>query len=291
MKNFGISTALVTPFTDAGTLDIDTFRGHIRNVLALGADGVTLFGTTGEGSSISETEVSAMLKALSPQDIDREQITLAIYATSIGSGITQIQNAANHGVTRILLPPPFYFKDVSDDAIFDWYDALLAGCPVGTQVILYHIPQITMVSLSLDLIQRLRAAHPAKVVAVKDSAGVWPDTKALLEHSGVAVLVGDERQLAAAAKLGCAGSISGMANVFPDRLKAMLTTGQDDAALVALINAVVAFPVTSAVKFMVSETYGKPEWCRVRAPLTVTPEVAYAPIRAALAVMATAVEA
>jgi len=287
VQKFGISTALVTPFTDAGGLDIETLRGHIRSVLALGADGVTLFGTTGEGASVSDTEVSATLKALTPQDIGRNQITLAIYATSVGSGIAQIQNAANHGVTRILLPPPFYFKDVGDDAVFEWYDAVLAGCPVGTQVILYHIPQITMVSLSLNLIQRLHSVHPAKVFAVKDSAGAWEDTKALLDHSGVAVLVGDERQLAAAAKLGCAGSISGLANVYPDRLKEILKTAEPDPALDTLINAVVANPVTAAVKFVVSEHHGNPAWRRVRAPLTATPDTAFAAIRLAYAAMPT----
>ena len=56
MSPFGISVALLTPFTESGDIDLPRLAAHARDVMDKGAHGVTLFGTTGEGASISFKE-------------------------------------------------------------------------------------------------------------------------------------------------------------------------------------------------------------------------------------------
>jgi 4-hydroxy-tetrahydrodipicolinate synthase len=142
------------------------------------------------------------------------------------------------------------------------------------EVIIYHIPQITLVPISPALVHDLQRTYPHQVVAVKDSSGDWDNTVQLLENPDLAVLIGDERHLAKAAPLGCAGAISGMANLFPQRLKQILASGQRDAALFDLVDAVVTQPVTPAIKAIVGQMYGDESWQRVRAPLEQTPQAA-----------------
>jgi len=56
--------------------------------------------------------------------------------------------------------------------------------PAASNVILYHIPQVTSVGLSIELVDRLKKAFPQQVKGVKDSSGDWANAQALLKHHG-----------------------------------------------------------------------------------------------------------
>lgn len=274
-RPFGISAALVTPFTDDGSVDVPRLVAHLDRVLASGAASGTLFGTTGEGSSLSLAERCTALADLIAAGVDPARLVVCVPASSIDEARSQIDDAARQGVTTVLLPPPYYFKGVPEDGVFAFYAGVLGGIADGAmRIILYHIPQVTAVPLSLALVQRIAAAFPGLVFGVKDSAGVLEDTRRLLAETDLAILVGDERQLAACSKLGASGSISGMANLFAGRLNEVLATGEDDADLNALVEAVVAEPVTPAVKALVAHATGDSGWRNVRAPLVETPPAA-----------------
>lgn len=126
---------------------------------------------------------------------------------------------------------------------------------------MYNIPSVTQVALSIELIGRLAKAFPEVVVGVKDSSGDWNYTQQLLSASGnLAVLVGDERVLAAAIRLGADGAISGLANVCPHVLLPLVNEGRDDCRIVMIVNEVIRYPVTPAIKALVAHLTGDPEW-------------------------------
>ncbi len=82
----------------------------------------------------------------------------------------------------------------------EFFRALGTAC---RDVILYNLPGQTAVTISHELVARLRKAHPGIVIGVKDSSGVWPYTERMLnEHGDIAILIGDERHLAKAVRLG-----------------------------------------------------------------------------------------
>ena len=98
-------------------------------------------------------------------------------------------------------------------------------------VYLYHIPSMTGVPLSVDLVGRLKTAFPGVVVGVKDSSGDWANTEKLLAaHRDLQILVGDERQLARAVRQGGAGTICGLANLLPGIVRKAAHEGIDDRA-------------------------------------------------------------
>lgn len=271
---FGVSAALTTPFDEAPSSGIDTARmaAHARAVLAAGARSVTLFGTTGEGASIDQDERETAHQALLDAGIPPDAIMVGLAGTALGAVARQAEAAIARGCRTLLIPPPFYFRGPDEDGVVGWYRALFARMPTDrVEVILYHIPQVTGVPLSPAQVRRLRETFPDLIVGVKDSSGVWDTAQAFLAEPGLAVLVGDERLLAAAARLGAAGTISGLANLCPDRLNRMLETGQDDPGIHTLVDAVVQMPVTPAVKALVAHLRRDSAWARVRVPLVPTP--------------------
>ena len=266
---FGISAALVTPFAPDGAIDLSLASAHAKRVLESGGDGVTLFGTTGEGASIGINERSAMLEAIQAAGVPAEKITTCIVACAMEQALQQARDCVSRGVRRFLLTPPFYFKSVSDEALFAWFAEFIEKLDQpDVQIILYNIPQVTGVGLSVSLIRKLKDKFEEQIFGVKDSSGVWTNCEKLLKNRDLAILIGDERLLARAAPLGGAGSISGMANLVAGRLSRIIKTGEEDVELSALVDEVVSHPVTPLVKAMVGAQYRESGWDHVRTPLS-----------------------
>ena len=268
-QRFGLSVALATPFDVAGNIAVDAMIGQARRCLAAGCASVTLFGTTGEGSSIGTQEREHVLAAFLDAGIEAREIVMGVLVDAAEDAAAQAGHALSRGARNVLLAPPSYFKNVSDDGLFAWFSAVftLLG-DRARDVIVYNIPSVTMVPLSVALIGRLRAAFPAIVTGVKDSSGDWPFTESLLRaHGDLIILIGDERHLAKGVRMGGQGAISGMANFLPREVRLMAEEGRDDAAVENFVVELLKHPVTPAVKAMVARLSGDELWLAVRPPL------------------------
>ena len=269
-NRFGLSVALATPFAEDRSIDLPRLVAHGRQSLSDGCASLTVFGTTGEGASLGLNERNRALGALVGAGVDpRTQLVVGIAAASVEEAIAQGRAGLMLGCPSFLLAPPFYFKGAGDEGLFDWFAAVLTGLgPRAGNVILYHIPQVTSVGLSMDLVGRLKKAFPAQVTGVKDSSGDWENAQALLKHHGeLHILIGDERLLAKAMNLGASGAITGLANIAPDLMKPLID-GIEEPRVNAMVEAVLPFAVTAAVKALVGHRRKDPvAWSRMRAPL------------------------
>jgi 4-hydroxy-tetrahydrodipicolinate synthase len=267
---FGLSVALATPFADDRSIDLTRLVSHGLQSLADGCDSLTVFGTTGEGASLGLNERNRALGALVGAGIDpARQLVVGIAAASVEDAIAQGRAGLLLGCQSFLLAPPFYFKNPGDDGLFDWLAAVLTGLgPKASNVILYHIPQVTSVGLSVALIDRLKKAFPNQVKGVKDSSGSWENAEALLKHHGdLHILIGDERLLARGMQLGASGTICGLANIAPDLMQGPVN-GIEEPLVAAMIDIVLPFAVTAAVKALIGHRRNDPvAWSRMRAPL------------------------
>ncbi|MEM9585246.1 MAG: dihydrodipicolinate synthase family protein [Pseudomonadota bacterium] len=268
MKRFGLSTAMLTPFAGNGEIDCGRFCAHALSVLKQGVDSITLFGTTGEGASIGMEERAAGIEALLAGGCLAEKIVLGIAANSVSDASRQVAEGRRYGVTDFLLLPPCYFKAASAEGLFDWHMQLFQRSDAAARFILYHIPQVSGVALPVPLVGRIVAEAQDRILAIKDSSGSWDNARALLELESVTVLVGDERILHKAVRLGAGGAISGMANLYPERMKRIVETAQEDTALSADVTQIVSVPVVAALKAVLSSRMNDPDWERVRAPLS-----------------------
>jgi len=268
-ERFGLSVALATPFEPSGRISVDQAIEQAKRCLNAGCSSITLFGTTGEGSSIGTQEREQVLSAFLDAGIAPSQIVVGVLVVSAEDAASQTAFALSKGVRNILLAPPSYFKNISDEGVFGWFSAVFGILgDLARDVLLYNIPSVTMVPLSLSLITRLREAFPTVVAGVKDSSGDWPFTETLLKaHSDLIILIGDERHLAKGVRLGGQGAISGMANFVPAEVKRMAEEGRDDARIEGFVDELLKYPVTPAVKVMVARMSDDDSWLAVRPPL------------------------
>jgi 4-hydroxy-tetrahydrodipicolinate synthase len=268
-ESFGLSAALATPFDEDGEIAIQGTITQAKHCLANGCKSVTLFGTTGEGASIGMQERQRVLAAMIDAGIGPAQIVMGVLVDAAEDAAAEAGHALARGVRNILLAPPSYFKNVSDDGLFKWFAAVFTMLGAHARdVIVYNIPSVTMVPISISLIGRLRAAFPDVVVGVKDSSGDWPYTEELLKtHGDLIILIGDERHLARAVRLGGQGAISGLANLLPREVQVLAEKGVDDANVERFVDQLVQYPVIPSIKAILAQLAEDDGWLAVRPPL------------------------
>lgn len=267
-ETIGGSAALVTPFHEDGAVDWESFAAHARRLLDGGMNVVTAFGTTGEGVSIATDVRAELYERMQGAGIAPTRLIECVFSPSSVEAGRHVRRALAAGCAGVLLTPPFYFKNVGDEGVFRWYAEVFETAGADCRdVIVYNIPQLTGVSIGPELLGRLRETFPEIVVGIKDSAGEWTHTAALLaEHRDLAVLVGHEGHLARAVRDGASGAISGVANLAPD-LVARLVRGEDDPLIDQVLADLLRLPVVPAIKAVMATRTGNAGWARVRAPL------------------------
>jgi 4-hydroxy-tetrahydrodipicolinate synthase len=272
-EKFGLSAAMTTPFYEDGSISFQRLAEHAKWCLTHGCSSVTVFGTTGEGASIGLSDREKVLGALAGSGMACDQIIYCVAASAVDEAVSQGRMAIEFGCRGLLLTPPFYFKGVSDDGLFSWHHEFIERLGSGARgVILYNIPSVTQISLSIDLVGRLKTAFPGVVTGVKDSSGNWSYTQQLLAaHADLAILIGDERYLAEGVRRGGQGAISGLANVCPDALLPLAVQGMGDERISSLVDEVLKHSVTPAVKALVANRSGDLAWLAVRAPFVSLP--------------------
>ena len=271
---FGLSVALTTPFSQGGAIDDDLMVSHSKWVLQNGADSITLFGTTGEGTSISQMEKQNVVKTLISANVQPDQLIATIMTSSFEEVILQCHEYHKLGIKKILLAPPFFFKGLSFEGVLNWYVAIFSSISLlEMQFILYNIPQLTMVPIEPKHIVLLKERFGSKMVfGVKDSTGYLDGTKEFLKDQELMVAVGDERTLADAMNFGAAGAICGMSNIFPDALAEIIITKKHNKKVNRMTNLVVEAPVTASVKALLAVKSENVGWLKVRPPLEVSPQ-------------------
>ena len=264
-QHLGLSCALSTPFSPDARVDTARLAEHAKWCLAQGCDSITLFGTTGEGAAVGVADRTRSIEALLA-DIAPARLLSGVTACVPDDAVAQARVATDAGLHGLLLTPPWYFRDVSDDGLFAWFARVLEMIGNARNVFLYHIPSMTGVPLSVDLVGRLKTAFPGVVVGVKDSSGDWQNTEKLLAaHADLQILVGDERHLARAVRQGGAGTICGLANLLPGIVRKAAHDGVDDARIATAVEVIMRHPFMPAVKTLIAQQRGDPAW-RVMAP-------------------------
>ena len=271
---FGLSVALSTPFSQGGAIDSKLAVLHSKRVLQNGANSITLFGTTGEGTSLSQTEKLKILRTLIREDILARQIIVAVMTSSLQDVVSQCIEYHELGVRRVLLAPPFFFKDLSFEGLLKWYSAVFVALrPLEIQFILYNIPQLTMVPIEPKLISALQDKFGSEMVfGVKDSTGNLSGTLEFLKNKDLMVAVGDERTLADAMCHGASGAICGMSNIFPNELAEIINTKTHNPMINKMTNLIVKAPVTAGVKALLAIKLNENKWLNVRSPLNPSSE-------------------
>ena len=268
-ERFGISPALVTPFGPDGTVDVGRLVRHAGDLLGRGCRSATLFGTTGEGPSVGAAERERVAAALVAEGIAPDRLVEGVIACSVEEAAEGTRRALARGAKAVLLAPAFYFRDGPDEAVAAWFSDVFRGVgPRLRDILLYHIPGMTGVPVSLDTIATLRARFPGAILGVKDSSCDEAATLQLIDaHGDLTILVGDETYLGRACAAGASGSICGLANIVPETVIAVAESGRDDPRVATLVGAIARHPIIPMVKALVGHVRRDPAWAGARPPL------------------------
>ncbi len=283
----GLWCATLTPLARDGRIDDARFAAHAHTLFAQGVDGIAPFGTTGEGQSFSVGERRAGLDALLAAGVPATRIVAATGCAALSDTIALTRHAVTSGCAASLVLPPFFWKEPSGDGLFAWYAQVIEEvADPRLRILLYHLPQVSAVPLSLGLVARLATSFPDTVAGVKDSEGNWDHTSALLARvPQLAIMVGHEPHLPRLLRAGGAGTICGVANIYPGLVRALMTsavTAEDETRIAKFLEIAFAQPLLPGFKSILADRAGDPGWLAVRAPLTPLDDGARHRLRVAL---------
>ncbi|MCL6438609.1 MAG: dihydrodipicolinate synthase family protein [Rubrobacteraceae bacterium] len=272
----GVFTAVLTPLDEHLDPDHEAFVRHCLRLLDAGCHGVSVFGTTGEGNSFSVAEREEALEALVEGGVPGERLLPGTGSCSLTDAVRLCEKAIEVGAGGVLVLPPFYYKDAGDEGLFRFFAELVER--VGDErlrVYLYHIPQVSGVGLSLELMRRLHEAYPQTIVGTKDSEGRWERIeRTCRELDGFEVFAGSEEFLLRTLRAGGVGCISASANLnsrLARRVYDLHEAGEDAEGaqrdLDALRKAMEGYPTIPALKALLHRATGEEGWTRLRPPL------------------------
>ena len=271
----GVLAPVVTPFDENLAPDAARFTVLCHWLLGQGVK-LAVFGTTSEANSLSLAEKTALLERLLESGVAPESVMPGAGLCSLSETVEFTAAAARLGCPRVLMLPPFYYKNVSDDGLFAYFAEVVSR--VGRddlQIYLYHFPAMSRTPYSLDLIDRLVNEFPTVIAGIKDSSGKWEETAAFNAAGwpDFRVFCGSERFLLQNMEAGGAGCISATANVNPAAIAALCADWRAaDAAerqreLTRIRDLFESAPMVAAVKAAIAICKGDQAWSRPRPPL------------------------
>ncbi|MEA2781070.1 MAG: 4-hydroxy-tetrahydrodipicolinate synthase, partial [Rhodospirillaceae bacterium] len=176
----GVFAAMLTPQEEDGTIHRQGFARLAHWLLDHGCQGVVPFGTTGEFASFTVDERTSALDQLIEDGVPADRILVGTGCAAIPDALSLSRHATERDCLGVLIVPPFYFKDVAEDGLFDCYARIIEGSGESIRIYLYHFPGMSAIPISLGLIERLLAAYPAQIAGLKDSSGDFEYTKSVI---------------------------------------------------------------------------------------------------------------
>ena len=273
----GVIAPLLTPFSDDLSIAADLYIAHAQWLLEQGCTGIAPFGTTGEALSVGIDERIAAIRALLDSGIDPALVIPGTGLTNVADTARLSRACLDMGCAAVMTLPPFYFKGVSGDGLYAYFEQLIATLGSDARIFLYHIPPIAVVGIPPALAKRLHRNFPGQVVGIKDSSGDWGNTQELLEIDDLIVYPGSELPLLDALERGAPGCISATANVNAAAIAKIIGDyDRGDLAAAQKLHAAASrfretiqdFGPIPAQKRLLAIATGDARWANVRPPLT-----------------------
>lgn len=229
-----VLTAMVTPFTDDGRVDLGAAAELAVDLVDLGNDGLVISGTTGESPTTSDTEKAELLRVVVDAVGSRAAVVAGVGTNDTAHTIELAHQAERIGVQGLLVVTPYYNKPPQSGLLAHFRAVADA---TETPIMLYDIPGRSGVPLAHDTLVSL-AEHP-RIVANKDAKGD-PYAAASVLHatdSQMAWYSGDDGLNLPLLSIGAVGVVSVIGHIVADRLAAMVAAySAGDVATAAAIN-------------------------------------------------------
>jgi len=215
----GSHVAIVTPFRDDGEIDWQAWSRLLDWHIASGTAGVVVGGTTGESPTISDAELTELLRRAREQVGARMQIVVGCGTSSTAGTVERVRQYSALGADGLLLVTPAYNRP-SQEGLFRHYEA--AAQAASVPLILYNVPSRTAVDMQPETVARL--SRLPRIAGIKEAV---PDMQRVRDLAaqcapGFGLLSGDDATAREAIRCGATGVISVTANVAPAQMSQMI---------------------------------------------------------------------
>lgn len=212
-----VLTAMVTPFTADGVLDLDGAQQLAAHLVDAGNDGLVINGTTGESPTTSNAEKAELVRAVVEAVGDRAHVVAGVGTNDTRHSIELARDAERVGANGLLTVTPYYNKP-PQEGLLRHFTAIADSTELP--VMLYDIPGRSGVPINTETIVRL-AQHP-RIVANKDAKGDLGRASWAIARSGLAWYSGDDMLNLPLLSVGACGFVSVVSHVVTPELRAML---------------------------------------------------------------------
>lgn len=212
-----VLTAMITPFTADGALDLDGAQRLAVHLVDAGNDGLIINGTTGESPTTTDAEKNDLVRAVLEAVGDRAHVVAGIGTNDTRHTLELARQAERTGAHGLLAVTPYYSKP-PQEGLYRHFTAIADA--TGLPVMLYDIPGRSGVPIDTETLVRL-AEHP-RIVANKDAKGDLGRASWAIAQSGLAWYSGDDMLNLPLLSVGAVGFVSVVAHVVAPDLRAML---------------------------------------------------------------------
>lgn len=219
-----VITAMVTPFSEDGSLNLEGAKSLAAYLVEHGSDGLVLAGTTGESPTLSHDEKLALFEAVLGEVGERAKIIAGTGTYNTAESLQLTREAGQLGVDACLIVTPYYSRP-PQNALLAHFTAVADASTVP--VIIYDIPGRTGRRVERSTMLRL-AAHD-RIVAVKDAvsdAGETAKLRAELDaagHPDFEIYSGDDPMLLPHLAAGAVGIVSVCSHLAGPQIKQIMS--------------------------------------------------------------------
>lgn len=208
----GSMVALVTPFTEDGSVNFKRVRELVEWHIQEGTDSILVLGTTAETPTLTEEEEDEIVKIAIEQAAGRVPIVVGSGSNNTAKAIKTSLKYEKMGADALLVISPYYNKANKQGMIQHF---LAVADAVNTPIILYNVPARTGISISYDVLEAV--CKHKNIVGIKEASGdmslVCKFSKLIDEN--FTVYSGNDDINVPLMSMGGGGVISVLANILP----------------------------------------------------------------------------
>jgi 4-hydroxy-tetrahydrodipicolinate synthase len=208
-----VITAMVTPFREDGSLDVEEAQRLARHLIGHGSEGLVVTGSTGESATLHDDEKVTLYRAIKDAVGTQVSVIAGTGTYSTEHSVELTRQAEKAGADGVLAVTPYYNRP-PQDALLDHFRTIADAS--NLPVMLYDIPVRTALKIELETL--LRAAEHPNIVAVKDACNDISFTTlfAARKPDDFEIYSGNDDQTLAYQVLGAVGVVSVIAHVMGD---------------------------------------------------------------------------
>jgi 4-hydroxy-tetrahydrodipicolinate synthase len=204
-----VLTAMVSPFTANGSLDVEGAQQLAAFLVDNGNDGLVINGTTGESPTTTDAEKERLLRAVVDAVGDRAQIVAGVGTNDTAHTIELARAAEKAGAHGLLVVTPYYNRPPQAGLVAHFTAAADA---TALPVMLYDIPGRTATPIASETLVRL--AEHERIVAVKDAKGDLAESAWVLARTDLAYYSGDDKVTLPLLSVGAVGVVGVPTHLF-----------------------------------------------------------------------------